>query len=242
MVTKKNDMNAAYDEIAPFYAEYSYSRSNYLESVEREILNRLRPELKLLDIGSGDGRRLRRILDSSGITYCISIEPSAEMARLCRENVGVPVFERRGELLDEVEGSPFDVITAMWNVFGHVPTDELRLQTLKNLKNLLKRDGIIIFDVNNRHNANSYGKFNVMKRRIIDFFNFDTKRGDARYDWRIGDKVFQGKGHLFIHKEVTSLIYEAGFQINEVFTIDYDTGEKSSSKFNGQLFYCLRHI
>lgn len=234
-----SNMQASYDAIAPLYEEYSSQKKKYLDAVEIFIIEKLKPEMRLLDVGSGDGRRLKNVLEATGIRDAVSVEPSREMAKICREKTGFQVYEVFGEQLGDIDIGKFDVITAMWNVFGHIPTSKSRLQTLINLRDKLNPQGFLMFDVNNRHNAKSYGHWNVLKRRIIDFFHFDEKRGNAEYDWRIGEKTFRSMGHLFIPKEVDSLARMAGFKIKECFTVDYSTGEKSSSKFKGQLFYCL---
>lgn len=229
----------AYDEIAPFYEEYSLNRKEYLESVEHLILKQLNSQMRLLDIGSGDGRRLAKILEESGIKDVHSVEPSSEMAKICREKTGIPVHETFGENISELNIGEFDVVTAMWNVLGHIPTSEARLKTLENIRLKLKDGGKVIIDVNNRHNAASYGFWNVLKRRVIDFVNFKTERGDAEYDWKIGEKSFRSRGHLFTPREVENLVRKAGLKIIESSSVDYGTGMVSTSNYKGQLFFVL---
>ena len=82
----------AYDAIAPLYQEYSNKRQAYLDAVDELVISNLSPEYRLLDIGAGDGRRLRKIRERVGLTDIIAVEPSPEMARICEDSVGVPVY------------------------------------------------------------------------------------------------------------------------------------------------------
>jgi SAM-dependent methyltransferase len=234
------DMLAAYDAIAPHYAEYSRKYAAYLDSVDRLVIGRLRPGLRLLDVGSGDGRRLKKICDHHGLKDVVSVEPSGEMAALCRKTTGFSVHPLFGDALDRLQEAPFDAITALWNVFGHMAGTTARLKSLTQMAGLLKPDGVVLLDVNNRHNSLAYGRWTVLKRRIVDFLGFDERRGDARFDWKIGEQVFPAAGHLFTPREIEGLFARAGLAVAERCSVHYATGEVSASPRRGQLFYRLR--
>jgi SAM-dependent methyltransferase len=239
--TTKPDALLAYDAVAPHYEEYSKTKGAYLSAVENLVISKLKPHFRLLDVGAGDGRRLAIIKDRVGLTDITAIEPSKEMAKICREKAQVPVIEIFAEKINELDIGSFDVVTALWNVFGHIPSSGARLQSLKNMAGKLKKDGIIILDVNNRHNALAYGRFKVFMRTIVDGLWFKESRGDTSYDWKIGNQTFKSSGHLFTPAEIEGLFTEAGLKIVERFSLNYMTGELSTSKFRGQLFYVLTH-
>ena len=104
---------------------------------------------------------------------------------------------------------------------------------------MLDDDGIFILDVNNRHNSKSYGVLKVFFRRIIDFFYFKESRGDASYMWRIGKKEFKSFGHLFTPYEFEKLISKTDLKIRKRLTVNYNNGQISHKKTNGQLFYLI---
>ena len=239
MTGAQADTLRAYDAIAPLYAEYSGKYRDYLEAVDRLVIERLKPGMRLLDLGSGDGRRLKKITDHHGLTDVVSVEPSSEMAVLCRRTTGFVVHPLFGDALDQLPESGFDAITALWNVFGHMPTRASRLATLRHLRAKLAPGGLVLLDVNNRHNARSYGRFEVLKRRVIDALAFDERRGDAHYEWKIGDQSFPASGHLFTPAEMAGLFGDAGLRIEERCAVDYRTGRVSDSPFEGQLFFRL---
>jgi SAM-dependent methyltransferase len=229
----------AYDAIAPLYEEYSSKRQRYLDAVDELVIAELTPRMRLLDIGSGDGRRLAKIVRRSGVTDLVAVEPSREMARLCERNTGVKVYRVYGEHLDELDVGEFDACTALWNIFGHMPSAEARLRTLANIRSKLRPGGKLILDVNNRHNALAYGKWTVFLRTVIDRLNFRESRGDASYEWKIGGQTFSASGHLFTAFEIERLFRRAGFTVLKRVSVNYASGEVSNSKYHGQLFYIL---
>ncbi|MFO0388295.1 MAG: class I SAM-dependent methyltransferase [Alphaproteobacteria bacterium] len=240
VATAQQNTLAAYDAIAPSYAEYSSTRQAYLDAVDQLVIEHLKPSARLLDIGSGDGRRLKKITSHHKLTDVVAIEPSENMATICRQSTGFTVHPICGDSLNNLDEKPFDVITVLWNVFGHMPDSSVRLKTLQAMAKKLKPDGIVMLDVNNRHNQLSYGRWNVLKRRIIDAVAFDEKRGDAHYEWKIGDKSFPASGHLFTPAEMQKLFNNAGFKVEKRWSVNYATGAISASPFNGQLFYVLK--
>jgi SAM-dependent methyltransferase len=234
-----NSTLAAYDAVAPVYEEYSSKKQPYLDAVDQLVIENLSPQTRLLDIGAGDGRRLAKVQSNIELTECIAIEPSPEMAKRCAERAQVTVHQTLAENLDTLDIGQFDTIIALWNVFGHISSSEERLEALRHIAAKLKPGGLFMLDVNNRHNALAYGALNVMKRVVIDTLNFKESRGDASYEWVIGDQTFKGRGHLFTPAEIESLFKKAGLEIVKRCSLNYATGEISHSKYHGQLFYIL---
>lgn len=231
------DTIKAYDMVAPIYAEYALKRKSYIEAVDGLVLTHLRSKSSLMDVGSGDGNRFRRILSQSTIKKAIAVEPSSEMAKRCRLNAQVEVIETTVDKLNDV--GRFEAITALWNVLGHIPL-ALRIASLQKMAACLAPDGIIMLDVNNRHNAPAYGRFKVLIRRLVDFFHFDEKRGDCYYDWKIGKIKIPSYGHLFIHPEMLSLFDAAGLNVVTCCSVNYTDGSISTRLTDGQLFYMLK--
>lgn len=231
----------AYDAIAPMYAEYSAKYRAYLNAVDQLVTDRLQPGMRMLDVGSGDGRRLQKITAHHGLTDVVAVEPSQEMAARCRQTTGFPVHPLFGDQLDTLPDTGFDVITALWNVFGHIPDGATRLVTLVKMKEKLLKGGSIMLDVNNRHNQLAYGRLKVLGRRVIDRLAFDEARGNAHYQWKIGNESFPASGHLFTPDEMAALFDGAGLAVAERCSVNYGTGEVSASPLNGQLFYRLVH-
>lgn len=240
VATARQNTLAAYDAIAPLYAKYSEKYRNYLNAVDQLVIGRLEPGIRLLDVGSGDGRRLKKITSHHGITDVVSVEPSLNMAEICRKTTGFAVHTLCGDELGRLNEPPFDAITALWNVFGHMADSPVRLITLQRMADKLKADGSIILDVNNRHNQVAYGRWNVLNRRIVDALAFDETRGDAHYNWEIDGQSFPASGHLFTPAEMQQLFDKTGLKVIERLSVNYGTGVVSPSPLDGQLFYVLK--
>jgi 2-polyprenyl-3-methyl-5-hydroxy-6-metoxy-1,4-benzoquinol methylase len=84
---------------------------------------------------------------------------------------------RNSSCTASVTGDPFDAILCLWNVLGHIESNQKRLTALKNMKGLLSPKGTIFIDVNNRYNANSYGYFRTLGRLLFDVIHPPKKRG-----------------------------------------------------------------
>lgn len=238
---KISDTMEAYDAIAPVYEDYSNAKLPYLDAVDELVINEISSDARVLDVGAGDGRRLSKIQKSMSLTECVAVEPSSEMAKICRAAANCKVLEVFAEELAEQDIGTFDVITALWNVFGHINSKEKRVLALRAIASKLKPDGLFIMDVNNRHNAVAYGSMKVFGRAILDGIAFDEKRGDAHYEWKIGDRTFPGFGHLFTPQEIEDLFIQADLMVVERLSINYENGGVSKSPYKGQLFYKLKH-
>ncbi len=230
---------SVYDALAPDYREYAERKSAYLSAVDRFVLGHIPSGAEsLLDVGAGDGVRGMALARQLRINYTVLCDSSAKMAVLCRRQNPNEVWETRAEDLPDT-GKRFDVIICLWNLLGHLPTRAGRVKALRSMRNLLKDRGKIFFDVNNRHNAASYGWLRVFGRILVDAVHFDERRGNATFDWKIGDKTYPGMGHLFTPREIESIIKESGLLILERRSIDYVTGAVSDSLLKGQLVYLV---
>jgi hypothetical protein len=105
------------------------------------------------------------------------------------------------------------------------------------MKELLATDGVIFFDVNNRHNAAAYGWGRVLLRVVVDTLAPDERRGDTRFEWRIGERSFPAMGHLFVPAEIEGLVRQAGLVVRSRVAVDYATGARSRSALRGQLAF-----
>jgi hypothetical protein len=133
----------------------------------------------------------------------------------------------------------FEAITCLWNVLGHLPGSEARIEALAGMRRLLAPGGQIFCDVNNRHNAHAYGRTRVLLRRFIDSVLPDERRGDASFEWQVGGERIAATGHLFTPREMHGLADAAGLVVAEELAIDYVTGEPSGCPRHGQLLYRL---
>ncbi|HLG04338.1 MAG TPA: class I SAM-dependent methyltransferase [Bacteroidia bacterium] len=145
----------------------------------------------ILDIGCGTGEFLN--VCKTGGWKVIGVEPNEEARKKAIANYELDVREEI-YLATAAPGS-FDAIT-LWHVLEHIPRLHERL---RQLKSLLKADGVLIIAVPNRssHDAAYYGKFwaayDVPRhlwhfrpqdmRKLLDRFGFSVQQVlPMRYD------------------------------------------------------------
>jgi 2-polyprenyl-3-methyl-5-hydroxy-6-metoxy-1,4-benzoquinol methylase len=228
------DQPAAYDRIAPIFAELSQQRRRYLRAIEGLIVAQIPPGSgTLLDVGAGDGSRSRQIAESAGIAELTLIEPSLPMQR------GGSGFQTlRAEDLHLLQ-PPFDVILCLWNVLGHVFPAGSRAEVLRQFARLLSSRGRAFLDVNHRYNARHYGAIPTALRFLRDRVAWSETNGDVAVTWDVHGAPCTMMGHVFTHPEMVALCRAAGLRIEQKLVIDYATGQRRQRDWEGQLLYVL---
>jgi len=251
------DPVVAYDRLSAHYSDLSRRREAYLLAIEREIISRTPPRGRsLLDVGAGDGTRALRIATQLRIGRVVLAEPShkmisesiletmkrAEVWPLRAEDLGRRVLDSGGEAakVGAARAETFDVITCLWNVFGHIPNAQKRLRALHAIARLLAANGIFFLDVNHRYNVRSYGWFPTSARWIRDLFWHDENTGDVVAQWDTGDDCISTYGHVFMHREIAGLAHASGLDMKERIVVDYETGSRRRLAFQGNLLYVFR--
>jgi 2-polyprenyl-3-methyl-5-hydroxy-6-metoxy-1,4-benzoquinol methylase len=240
-----DDPVAAYDRLAVYYADLSRRREPYLRGIEREIISRIPPRTpSLLDVGAGDGARGLRIASHSGIERVVLVEPSRGMAGRSIDHAEVwPVRAEDLPQQDETRtAEKFAVVICLWNVLGHVPSEEKRRLALRAISLFLSPNGKFFLDVNHRYNLRSYGIFPTGARWVHDLFrrNENAGYGDVPTRWHMNDARISTYGHVFTHGEIMRLAEAAGLKLEERLVVDYESGESRRFAFQGNLFYVFR--
>ena len=223
------------------YRDYAKRRQPYLDAVDAIVKSVLTgPTHSLLDIGSGDGRRIWQIANQVGVERLVLTDPGRVMSELCADLPVAKVIRVAAEDLSDLDDR-FDGITCLWNVLGHVESSSLRRTALGHMKSRLNEDGRILLDVNNRYNARAYGWLKTGYRMLIDLIRPSESNGDVSYVWNVGGRQINATGHVFRPAEIEELFSSTGLAILDRIVLDYDTGEECRSTFQGQLLYVLGH-
>ena len=230
-----------YDLIAYRYDEISFKRKNYLSVVEDLVakkISKLRPEY-ILDVGSGDGKRLSRILDKAkknnsivnlkGVT---ALEPSINMFNeIIKQNLTIDSYNLSLENFKTDQN--YDLILCLWNVIGHVESIE---DFLIKISSLLSPKGMVIIDFNNKFNINHYGIQNVVLNLFshLGIGNKNRKLGYFGLNSNSTVKIWSKSEFIKVAKRY--------FKLCEVKYLNYDTGKIEKNFFNGQIFVCLKKL
>jgi 2-polyprenyl-3-methyl-5-hydroxy-6-metoxy-1,4-benzoquinol methylase len=230
-----HDPVIAYDRIGPVFARIAEQRKLYLDGIDRLVIAGIPlGSRSMLDVGSGDGMRARRIAKARDIANLVLLEPSTGM-----QGGDATVRTMRAEDLHLLHGE-FDVITCLWNVLGHIFPFAARVEVLRQFARLLSPHGRIFIDVQNRYNARHYGAIPTALRFLRDRFRWNETNGDVVVAWDVEQVRSTTRGHVFTHREFGALAQAAGLNIEKRFVVDYATGECRRRSIEGHLLYVLR--
>ena len=229
-----------YDQIADGYDVVSERRRLYNSAVDHEIsfIRKNKKSDIMLDIGSGNGLRAKKLSQAMGVKKLYLSDISNKMLNLCRHNVpGSETIDLKSTSLESLDIS-FDIITMQWNVLGHVSSFNDRVKLLEHCRNRLASGGQVFLDINNRHNI-IYGKLRVLMRCIIDYCLPNYERGNTLIGVQSNGKSVKGFGHLFTLNEIRNIVAKSGLKISKINYFDYECGTIRKHFFQGQIFCVL---
>lgn len=234
----KTDSQKMYDGLASGYRGYSRGRINYLNAIDSVVKDYIKPNVSIIDFGAADGVRIHNIICGVSVSLCL-VENSHNMLQQI-----FSMWPNASVLACDFAGSDFqmqkkyDVATCLWNVLGHLGDEPQVLNGLQNIKKSVKKDGIVILDVNNRHNLAQYG-WQAFKNMIKDTFFYSFNNGDIKFNINLERGTVPSSVHIFSRPEIERLIKQAGFVIKHRLFINYANGKQQKSSLFGQLCYIL---
>ena len=193
------------------------------------MLERLAGDESILDLGCGNGELARELAKRAhrapylGVDFSLPLLREAELQPRGSSTRFMEVDLTRLPAMSEqlaVEGG-WSAITA-FAVLHHIPSYDLRLETLRVVNRLLKKGGRFIHS--NWQFLNSE-KLNarIQPWEAVNLSASDVDSGDYLLDWRSG-----GQGVRYVHHfEETELVELAGashFQVIDTFYSDGETG------------------
>jgi 2-polyprenyl-3-methyl-5-hydroxy-6-metoxy-1,4-benzoquinol methylase len=215
-----------------FYTRFSDSFSATRHRIQpgvRRVLGMLKGNESILDLGCGNGELWRELAKGGhrgpylGVDFSVPLlleaetQPEGFGARFME--VDLTQLQAYSDQLS-VAGN-WSLITA-FAVLHHIPSTELRLNLLRVVNKLLKKDGYFI------HSNWQFLNSEKLKARIqpweaVDLSVTQVDAGDYLLDWRSG-----GKGLRYVHyldeNELAELASASNFRISDTFYSDGETG------------------
>lgn len=227
-----------YDSLAPGYRNYSQSRLLYLNAVDSVVRQYLTPESSVIDFGSGDGVRVHNIAKNITSKLCL-VENSCNMiTKIKGQYPRALILNQDFADVNFQTGKKYDIAICLWNVLGHLGNEQRVLTGLTNIRKTVRKNGIVILDINNRHNISQY-KIKAVKNIIKDVFTYKFANGDIKFNISINGQNIPSYVHIFNKHEIEKLIDAAGFEIKSGVYINYANGDIEKSPLFGQLCYVL---
>lgn len=174
---------------------------------ELEFLKKYaKPGMKILDVGCGNGRLLK-LLKQKEIKY-FGIDNSRELIKKAREKYGKNKFKVADALKIPYDNNSFDLAYSI-AVLHIIPSQELRIKFLQEIKRTLKKNSKLILTVWYLYQRKYF--FLIIKyslRKIFLKSKLDFK--DVYIPWQ--DKGLRYH-HAFTKRELVKLFKKAGFEI-----------------------------
>ncbi len=195
----------SYDAIA---VSWDQTRSQpFIDSAD--FLEYLKPGYKVLDVGCGNGRIVKSLINVN-IKYT-GIDNSPELINLAKKNFPNYDFFVGDILKLPLAENSFDVVFCL-SVLHHLPGKEYRREALREIRRVLKQNGtLILFNW-------SYLSPKMPRR----FINFTLKKifsksgldfGDIYLGW--ADTDVKRYVHLFSRWGIKKLLKSSGFKVTK---------------------------
>ena len=227
-----------YDSLAFGYRDYSWSRKFYLDTIDNIVRRYIKPDCFVIDFGSGDGVRIKNITSGATSNLCLVENSHNMLMKISEAYPDAVVLNQDFSGINFNTNYDYDVATCLWNVLGHLGDKQQILTGLMNIKKSLKPNGIVILDVNNRHNVSQYG-WKAIRNIIKDMFSYKFENGDINFNISLGNKNIPSNVHIFNKHEIEKLLKESGFGIKHRFYVNYANGKIKRFPLFGQICYVL---
>lgn len=169
---------------------------------------------KILDLGCGNGR-LYELLKEKSVDY-YGIDNSEKLIEIAKIRYPEVKFLVADALNLPFPDSFFDKVFSI-AVLHHIPSEELRLKFLEEIKRVLKPGGLLVATVWDLWQIKTAWNILIQNTflKILGMSKMDFK--DVFYPWKSSEKkiLVQRYFHLFTKKELENLIKRVDFKVKK---------------------------
>ncbi|MBD3282315.1 MAG: methyltransferase domain-containing protein [Candidatus Portnoybacteria bacterium] len=188
--------------------QFSQTRK-YLWPELKKLKKYIKRNTRVVDMGCGNGR-LFNLFKNKNIDY-IGIDISESLIQKAKEEYG-DHFKQANILNLPFKDNSFNQAW-MIAVLHHIPSRELRIQALKEIKRVLKKNGNAIITCWNLYQPRYFKiLFKYTFRKIFKKSKLDFK--DVFIPWK--RKNIQRYYHAFTKKELKKELKKAGFEVKKI--------------------------
>lgn len=182
--------------ITDFINNISGSLYDFKYNIETKNNQKLETPVFGLDIGCGNGRNIEAYTTNN--ISIIGIDSSIEFVKLCCKK-GLHV-SHQNMIKTDFQNETFDFILMIAS-FHHLDNEKDRLNTLNEMKRILKPDGQILLSVWSKKQPTK------TKRKFSNY-------GDTLVPWKCKNgEIINRYYYIFITEELVNMIERCGFKI-----------------------------
>jgi len=201
--------------------DFSRTREKPWEEIEFLFNDYLIPGERVLDLGCGNGRYFE-FLKKGNIDY-FGVDSSEKLIEIAKKRNPKARFQTADALSLPFPENYFDKVYSV-AVLHQIPSNEFRLQFLKEVKRILKPGGLLILTVWKFHE----------KEEILLLFKYTILKliGKSKLDFRDilkpwGKKI-ERYYHWFSKNEFKNLVEEANFKVEKIGIIKNKKGNRQN--------------
>jgi len=208
-----------YNRIAPLFS----SKRLFIPEDFYHFLTLIKEKEKILDLGCGNGRFFE-VLSGKDISY-FGVDFSEEMIKIASQRYPNAFFQKANALSLPFKDNFFDKVFS-FAVFHHIPSLELRMEFLKEVKRVLKKGGLFILSVWNLLKTKKLLVLKYAILKVLKFNSLDFK--DVFYPWKNekGEVLAWRYFHCFSLGELKKLGKKAGFFVKDCY--EKESGKESN--------------
>lgn len=208
-----------------FGSQFSATRQRLQPGVKK-ILDAIRADESVLDLGCGNGNFLRELARRGHKAPLLGVDFSLPLLRDAESSSGVEFREvditKLSVISDQLLMTDNWSLMTSFATLHHIPSSELRLGILKTVRKLLKDDGRFI--LSNWQFLNSAKlRARIQPWERVGLTAGDVDEGDYLLDWRSGGEGLR-YAHQFSAEELSALAEQAGMRVVDSFLSDGEGG------------------
>lgn len=178
----------------------------------KSFIKYLKPGDKVLDLGCGNGR-LFQLFKNQSIDY-VGVDNSQSLIDLAKKKNPEAKFILADALNLPFSGQEFDVVFSI-AMLHQIPSDELRIKALEEMKRVLKNKGTFVLTCWNLWQLKLILKYKLWYL-LFGFKKKGFDKNDVFIPWKAKKGlVVERYYHAFTLKELSQLVKKAGLEIVE---------------------------
>lgn len=220
---KKNLLKIVRENYQSISDHFSKTREKFPKPELLRLAKEVESKSKVLDVGCGNGKLVKHLPEN--IEY-LGLDTNENFIKIASEKYPNETIQFRfGDCL-ELNQEPevnFDWVFCL-AVLHHIPSFDLRVKALKQLRNKVNKEGKIVLTVWNLYKSKKYRKL-IFKFWLLKLIGkSEMEKGDILFSWKNpkGEQVSQRYYHAFTKRELKKTCKKSKLKIEKIYKKDFN--------------------